>query len=85
MSETISKEQEVTEATKVWQEYLQKCCEVGQLYHARSALDSQGLEIDKQLDVAQQAVKRLARKHHELKQQAVVPAPPAAPEEVKAH
>lgn len=71
---------EVTEANKIWQEYLQKCCEVGQLFHAVDQLDSQKRQIEKNLEVAQRAVKTLANKHKENQAQGLVPKPVPTPE-----
>jgi len=59
---------EVNEAQKIWQEYLQKCCEVGQLDHALAQLASQQADIEKNLDVTKRAVKSLAHKHKEHQQ-----------------
>ena len=59
---------EVTEAQKIWQEYLQKCCEVGQLDHALAQLDGQKRDIEKNLEVTKQKVKGLAHKHKEHQQ-----------------
>lgn len=59
---------EVAEAQKIWQEYLQKCCEVGQLDHALAQLDGQKRDIEKNLEVTKQKVKGLAHKHKECQQ-----------------
>lgn len=58
---------EIPEDQKVWQEYLQRCCEVGQLRHQLDQLDSQKREIEKNLDVTEQAVKKAAHKHLEIR------------------
>jgi uncharacterized membrane-anchored protein YhcB (DUF1043 family) len=57
---------EVTESQKLWQEYLQKCCEVGQIRHQLDQLDSQKREIEKNLDVTERSVKSVAQKHRDL-------------------
>lgn len=66
---------ETTEAQKIWQEYLQKCCEVGQLFHAVDQLESQKAQIEKNLEVTQRAVKSLAAKHRENQRQGLAPKP----------
>jgi len=58
----------VDESQKLWQEYLQKCCEVGQLLHALEQLDGQRNDLEKNVEVTQRAVKSLAAKHRELTQ-----------------
>lgn len=60
---------ELDESQKTWQEFLQKCCEVGQLVNALDQLDGQKREIEKNLEVTQRAVKSAANKHKELQQQ----------------
>jgi septal ring factor EnvC (AmiA/AmiB activator) len=59
---------QIDEAQKLWQEYLQKCCEVGQLDHALTQLAGQQADIEKNLDVTKRAVKTLAHKHREHQQ-----------------
>jgi len=59
------------ESQKLWQEYLQKCCEVGQLLHALDQLDSQKSELEKQVELAQRAAKSTANKHRQLQQAAL--------------
>jgi SMC interacting uncharacterized protein involved in chromosome segregation len=70
---------EVDEGQKIWQDYLQKCCEVGQLDHALAQLDSQKRDIEKNLEVTKQKVKGLAYKHKEyqktLSQKVQMPKP----------
>lgn len=77
----------LTEAQKIWQEYLQKCCEVGQLMHSLDQIESQKAQIEKNLEVTQRAVKSLAAKHRENQAQGLAPKPNLAPEvtEPKAH
>jgi len=65
---------ELTEAQKLWQEYLQKCCEVGQIMHTLEQLESQKREFEKNLEVTQRAVKSVANKHRELQQKTPPPA-----------
>lgn len=72
MSET-PKVEEASEANKVWQEYLQKCCEVGQLDHALDTLDSQRRVLEKNLEVTKSTVKKLGNKHKENQEKALVP------------
>ena len=55
-----------TDLDKLWQEYLQKCCEVGQIRFQLEQLESQRLQIEKQLDVTEQQVRKVATKHREL-------------------
>lgn len=66
---------EATEAQKTWQEYLQKCCEHGQLQHAMEELDGQRNALEKQIEITMRAVKSLATKHKENKAQGLVPTP----------
>ena len=74
----------ITEANKIWQEYLQKCCEVGQLMHTIDQLESQKLQFEKTLEVTQRAVKSLANKHKEITTNGAnsTTPPPKAPEAV---
>jgi hypothetical protein len=79
---------EANEGQKLWQEYLQKCCEVGQLDHALAQIESQKLQIEKNLEVTQRQVKSLAEKHKEyqMKVQATpVPKADAKLAEAQAH
>lgn len=77
---------EAQEAQKIWQEYLQKCCEVGQLDHALSQLESQRKDIEKNFEVTQRAVKSLAAKHKEHQQKLASKIQlPKAEETVEAH
>lgn len=57
---------EPTEGQKLWQEYLQKCCEVGQLDHALETLESQKREVEKKVELAKREVKSAAHKHREF-------------------
>jgi len=57
---------EVDESGKLWQEYLQRCCEVGQIEFQLEQIDSQRKEIEKNLEVTQRAVRSAAHKHREL-------------------
>lgn len=66
---------------KLWQEYLQKCCEVGQVRYQLDQLDGQRRSMEKQLEVTEAAVKSAAAKHRELqKTQVQKMAPPPVPE-----
>lgn len=57
---------EQDEKAKLWQEYLQKCCEVGQLRYQRTQVEGQQREIDKHIELAERAVKSLAAKHRDI-------------------
>lgn len=52
---------------EIWQLYLQKCCEVGQIEHALEQLEAQKRQIEKNLEVTKRAVKSAAHKHNQLK------------------
>lgn len=54
------------ELKKLYQEYLQKCCEVGQLGYQLEQLDGQKRELEKNMELAQRAAKSAAHKHKEL-------------------
>lgn len=64
--------QSTTEAEKelnvLWQEYLQKCCEVGQLEHTLEQIESQKTDFEQKLCVTKRAVKSAAAKHKLLKE-----------------
>ncbi len=66
-------DEKAAEIEKLRQEYLQKCCEVGQLSHQLDTLHSQKLQLEKSLDVAKQGAKRAALKHDELRAKADAP------------
>ena len=57
---------EIAEAQKIYQEYLQRCCEVGQIRHQLDQLDSQKREIEKNLEVTERKVKSVAQQHRDL-------------------
>lgn len=57
---------EPTEGQRLWQEYLQKCCEWGQLNHAMKTLESQQREVEKKVELAERDVKSAAHKHREF-------------------
>lgn len=57
---------EMEEAKKLWQEYLQKCCEDGQLTHQLEQLDSQRKEIEKNQDITRRLARSIAKKHRDL-------------------
>jgi uncharacterized membrane-anchored protein YhcB (DUF1043 family) len=79
--------EEFTEAQKLWQDYLQKCCEVGQIRHQLDQLDSQRKEIEKNLDVTERKVKSVAQQHRDLQKSlaAKVQMPDAKTETAEAH
>lgn len=87
-SEALNGESVINEGQKLWQEYLQKCCEVGQLDHSLDQLESQRLQIEKMLDVTKRAAKSVSEKHKEwqMKDQATkVPKAEAKLSEAQAH
>lgn len=57
------------EMEKIYQDYLQKCCEVGQIRYNLEQLHGQQLELEKNLEVTERAVKSAAHKHRELQKQ----------------
>lgn len=57
---------EDAELQKLYQEYLQKCCEVGQIQYQLDQLDGQKREIEKQLEVTQRARNKAANSHRDL-------------------
>lgn len=57
------------ELHSLYQEYLQKCCEVGQLRYNLDQLDSQKREMEKNLEVTERGVRNSAQKHRELQKQ----------------
>jgi hypothetical protein len=76
----------VDEAQQVWQSYLQKCCEHGQLLNALDQLDSQKREIEKKVELTAREVRSLSHKHRANQSQGLVlkPEPPqssGAPEQ----
>lgn len=80
---------ETSELNKLWQTYLQKCCEVGQLEHSLEQLEGQKREIEKRLEVTKRQVKSTAHKHKELHQvqlsKTKVPSPTPEIQEQAAH
>lgn len=72
----LPKTTEPTELDKIWQEYLQKCCEVGQIMHTLEQIDSQKRQFEKNLDVTQRAVTSAANKHKELREKQLKTPPP---------
>lgn len=60
---------EVDEATKLWQEFLQKCCEAGQIKFQLSQLEGTKRSMEKQLEVTEEQVRKTAAKHTEVKKQ----------------
>ena len=82
--EEVQKEEgkeQLNEAQKLWQEYLQKCCEVGQLRHQLDQLSSQKLEIEKNLDVTERKVRSTAQKHNDIKKELAAKVQMPKPEE----
>jgi predicted nuclease with TOPRIM domain len=69
-----------SESDKLWQEYLQKCCEVGQLRDALKQLDSQKNQIEKNIEVTERAVSSVREKHKKHQEQALKDLKPKAPE-----
>lgn len=57
---------EMDEAQKLYQEYLQRCCEVGQLRHQLDQLDSQKKEIEKNLDITERKVRSISQQHRDV-------------------
>ena len=53
------------ELKELYQSYLQKCCEVGQIEFQLSQLESQKRQMEKTLEVTQRAVRSVAHKHAE--------------------
>lgn len=67
MSEQETQKTETPKSATLWQEYLQKCCEVGQLDHHLHNIESTRLDLEKKREVAQTASRKLARQHDEMK------------------
>ncbi len=68
---------------KLYQEYLQKCCEVGQIQHQLHMLEGQKVEIEKNLEVTERSVRKIAKEHRDLQQakfSKLKPEMPKAPE-----
>jgi uncharacterized protein YutD len=57
---------EMDEAQKLWQDYLQRCCEYGQLTYTLEQLDGQKREIEKNAEVALRGAKAAAARHKDL-------------------
>lgn len=62
----LPKTPEDVELDKVYQEFLQKCCEAGQLRYQITQIDGQKSDMEKQLEVTERSVKSSASKHREL-------------------
>lgn len=74
MEQTINKTEQSDEINTLWQEYLQKACEVGQLDKHLEDLDSRKKELEKQLEVTKRARNSAAHKHDQLmKSKAIKP------------
>lgn len=50
----------------LYQEYLQKSCEVGQIEYQLDQLDQQRLQLEKQRDVSRRGRNKAANEHREL-------------------
>lgn len=70
---------EATDSNKTYQDYLQSCCVVGQLFHAIEELDSQKRDLEKKLEVEQRRSKSLAHKLKEEKMKSQATPTPAVP------
>lgn len=57
------------ELNEMYQTYMQKCCEVGQIEYNLRQLDGQRRDLEKQLEVTQKAVDSASAKHRELQKQ----------------
>lgn len=70
MTETLNSQPPLTpedqELQKIYQEYLQKCCEVGQIMYNLDQLDGQRVELEKKLEVTERAARSAAHKHRDL-------------------
>lgn len=71
------------ELQKLYQDYLQKCCEVGQIEYQLEQLNSQRLEIEKNLDVTQRQRNKAANDHRDLQKVKYSKLKPATPPEPK--
>lgn len=56
----------MSELDKLWQEYLQACCEAGQLHFAFEQLDSQKHDLQKKLEATERRIKQISQKHRDL-------------------
>lgn len=68
------------ELQKIYQEYLQKCCEAGQIRYNLTQLDGQQRELEKNLEVTERAVAGAAHKHRELQKVKFSKIKPVEPE-----
>lgn len=68
------------EAQKTWQEYLQKCCEMGQLQIAIRRLNTQLVQIEKNLEVTETAASKLIVKHIDNQRMGLIATPEPTPE-----
>lgn len=62
---------------QLYQDYLQKCCEVGQIEYQLDQLESQRKEIEKNLDITQRQRNKAALDHKELQKKALSKLKPA--------
>ena len=58
--------EEFTESQKLWQEFLQKCCEAGQIRFQLDQLDGQKRDMEKTLETTERLAKSAAFKHRDL-------------------
>ena len=86
MDQQVENKEEFDESKKLWQDYLQRCCEVGQIRHQLDQLDSQRKEIEKNLEVTERKVKSTAQQHRDLQKALAAKVQMPKPEEtVEAH
>lgn len=77
--------QEPDELASAWQEYLQKCCEVGQITYQLDQINGQTRQMEKNLEVTQAAVKKAAAKHRELQSKSLEKLKPVENKEAVSH
>jgi hypothetical protein len=53
----------------LWNQYLLKCCEVGQMLYQLETFDSQRLDLQKKLEVVEKSRNKAARDHDEYLKQ----------------
>lgn len=63
---TVPEMPEDAKLKELYQLYLQKCCEVGQLRYNLDQLNSQRLEMEKTLEVTERETRKAAQDHREL-------------------
>ena len=82
---TLVPVKEPDELAAAWQEYLQKCCEVGQIRFQLDQIGSQTRQIEKNLEVTEAAVKKAANKHRELQSKSLEKLKPVESKEAVSH